>query len=90
MIDDFQEQIRGEKARIKHLRNNCRIWGSIQGSYHKIRTLDSLMEGCKTKRDRYMAENRRLRGRVAAEKYNVIFEDDREVIQLDSDEDDDD
>lgn len=86
-MDDVEELIRAQGALIKQLRRGCRLRATLDGAYDRIQNLKYLFDGMRKRRSEYMAENRRLRSLVPAEKSNVVFEDDREVIQLDSDDD---
>lgn len=89
IIDDCQEQIRTQRAIVKHLENDCKIHDTIDNAQQKIKMLDLLAEGCKSKKNRCMAENRRLRARTPGERHGIVFEDeyedDGEVIEINDD-----
>lgn len=42
--------------------------------------------GCRWKRNRYMDFNRKLENRTPLEKYLIVFENDKEVIVLDDED----
>lgn len=82
-IDDYEEVNRWKKANIRNLQRGRKLKVTGNEADQKIAICLDAINGCRTKRDEYMAINRKLRNKVPLEKCITILEDDREVAVLD-------
>lgn len=86
-IDDYEEDIRKQKAVRRHLMKGARLERSSRDADRAIRKSQDAIDGCRWRKNKYMEFNRKLRNRTPLEKYMTVFQDDREVIVLDDEDD---
>ncbi|KAK5937756.1 hypothetical protein PMZ80_009885 [Knufia obscura] len=82
-IDDAEETVRARKADIRNLEKGCKLRITRAQALKQNDRNQALADGYRVRKNRWVAMNRKLRGKVPLEKYVQVIEDDREVIVLD-------
>ena len=85
-IGDDQESIRNRRSMIIHLGKGVRLRTTRRQAEKEIELYQDAIAGRRVRKAKYMAYNRKLRGRTPSEKYMLVLEDDREVVVLDEDD----